>query len=251
MNLVPYWRALSMGSLSKNYLSSKESIASSQAEAKRNEWSDGELPGELLLVPSSYPLATFIRQLSQYRGNDHVLNLLARNQKDRQGRSMGELIEVGSMLSKVVEGHWRLFNEEMLQAVRTSWFDYELRITCDVPLPNLTINSLLGIYGRPWFANPRLSDRVTYTAKTQRMFCDLFVLDHFDWFPVVEAVPAWFQIIPFQIVACSILDQIGKHNFQTDTHPFRSSVVATAGDRGNEDLPEFHESGERGWKQLK
>jgi hypothetical protein len=153
------------------------------------------------------------------------------------------------MLSKVVEGHWKLLNKKMLEAIRTSWFDLELRITCDLPLPNLTINSLLGIYGRPWFANPRMSDRVTYTAKTQQMFCDLFVLDqcrsYFDWFPVVEAVPARFQSIPFQIVARSIMDQIGKHNFQTDTHPFRGSVVATANDLGNKCFSGFHEFGER------
>ncbi len=249
MNIVPYWRALSMGSLSKNYLSSKDSIAATQASARREDWIDDELPGELHLAPTSYPLSTFIRQLSHYRGNDHVLNLLARNQKDRQGRSMGELIELGSMLTKVIEGHWTLLNEKMLNAVRTSWFDYELRVTCDVPLPNLTVNSLLGIYGRPWFANPRLSDRVTYKAKTQRMFCDLLVLDqcrsYFDWFPVVEAIPARFKSVPFQIVARCILDQIGKHNFQTDTHPFMGSVVATANDRGNENTPEFHEFGER------
>ncbi len=249
MNIIPYWRALSMGSLSKNYLSSNESIDATQASAKREDWIDDELPGEFHLAPYSYPLASFIRQLSAYRGNDHILNLLARNQKDRQGRTMGELIELGSMLSKVVEGHWRLLNERMLQAVRTSWFDYKLRITCDIPLPNLTINSLLGIYGRPWFANPRLTDRVTYKAKVQRMFCDLLVLDqcrsYFDWFPVVEAVPVRFQSIPFQIIARSILDQIGKHNFQTDTHPFHGSVVTATRDQGDGHLSVFHDFCER------
>jgi len=117
----------------------------------------------------------------------------------------------------------------MRMAVGTSWFDRTARLTCDLPLPNLIVNSLLGIYGRPWFVNPRLSDRVSYRAKTRRMYCDLFVLDqcrsYFDWFPTVDLCPTRFQSTPFQIVARSILDRIGRHNFSPDIHPFRGAAV--------------------------
>ena len=218
MNVIPSWRALSMGALSRTYLPKPAEVNASRH------------PNDFALSPGSYALVTFFRRLEKYRPNDHILTALAKP-RDRQQRSMMEILEISSLLARVIEGHWPLLNKKMAAAVRTSWFDYHDRITCDIPLPNLTINSLLGIYGRPWFANTRCCDRLTYKAKTQRMYCDLFAIDQcrpfFDWFPIMEAIPSRFQSIPFQIVARCILDRLGRDNFTTDTHPFRgASVVA-------------------------
>ena len=216
MNIIPTWRALSMGALCRNYLPTQAQTRSACDTV------------EFAFSPGSHPLVAFFRQLEQWQPNDHILNLLAKP-KSKQKRKMSELLEVSSVLSRVVGDRSPLLNYKMQEVVRTSWFDYDERGTCDIPLPNLTINSLLGIYGRPWFANTRCCDRVTYQAKTQPMYCDLFALDQcrsfFDWFPVLEAVPSRFQSVPFQIVARCILDRLGRDNFTTDTHPFHGASV--------------------------
>lgn len=228
MTLIPSCRALSMGSLARNYLPKSKAIDGVRETANDEADKDDGLPGPLRLSPGSYPLVSFLRNFSTSHPDDPVLNLLAKP-KDGQRRSMAENLEIASLLSGVVEGHWKLLNAPMHKAIHTSWFDYRLRVTCDVPLPNLTINSLLGIYGRPWFPNPRQCERVSYTAKTQHMYCDLFLLDqcrsYFDWFPVLEAVPSRFNSIPFQIVARCIMDRIGRHHFTMDNHPFRGGAV--------------------------
>jgi len=230
MNLVPNCRALSMGALFRGYLMGEDEFKDvrSRADDPTIDLSRGKLPGELLLSPSSYPIPSFVRILEKLRRDDPVLTLLSKP-LTHQKRSLRELVIASSLLDHVIEGHWDMLSDAMKRAVATSWFDRNARITCDSPLPNLIVNSLLGIYGRPWFANTRVCDRVTYRAKTQQMYCDLFVLDqcrsYFDWFPTVHACPARFESVPFQIVARCILDRIERHDFKADAHPFRGAAV--------------------------
>jgi hypothetical protein len=171
--------------------------------------------------------------LEQLRPDDAVLRLLS-NTLDRQKRSLRDLVEASSLLDRVAEGHWNILSDAMRLAVAPSRFDTNDRITCDTPFPNLIVNSLVGIYGRPWFANTRVCERVTYRAKVRRMYCDLLVLDqcrpYFDWFPTMHACPSRFKSIPFQIVARCVLDRIERHDSQAETHPFRGSAVFGVGE---------------------
>lgn len=236
MFLLPNCRALSMGALFRGYLSGESGFKESQNRANDStiDLSQGVFPGDLLMSPSSYPIASFISNLEQSRPNDPVLKLLSDPFHRQPRRSLRDLVEASSLLARVAEGHWDMLSQGMQVAVATSWFDTKDRITCDVPLPNLIVNSLVGIYGRPWFANTRLSQRVTYRAKVRRMYCDLLVLDqcrpYFDWFPTMHACPSRFKSIPFQIVARSILDRIERHDSQAEAHPFSGSAVFGAGE---------------------
>lgn len=244
MNIIPSWRAFSMGAFSDAHLPSKAAITSARLAADAPGDFPDKLPGSILLSPGSYPLVSFFRELKKSSPKDCVLTHLAQV-RDKRQRSMADNLEIASLLSNVIEGHWDLLNESMLAAISTPWFDRNLGISCDAPLPNLTINSLLGIYGRPWFVNPRACERFTYTAKVQRMHADLFVLDqcrpYFDWFPVLDAVQTRFESIPFQVVARCIMDRIGRHHFTIDSHPFRGASVLSWGEipsAGWYDLPD-------------
>jgi hypothetical protein len=141
-----------------------------------------------------------------------------------------------SMLDGVVNGHWPALSKPMMEALALSWFDRDLRFSCDTPMPNLLINSLLGIYGYPHFPNVRRSDRYSYTAKETKMFTDVFVLDqcryYFDWFPTILLAPARFQSKEFQVLARCILDRIGRMDACCTSHPFRFSAVANHGVEG-------------------
>ena len=113
-----------------------------------------------------------MRLLETLRNDDPLLDQL---QKPLSGRTrkLRELVEVSTMLTN---GHSDILSEAMKRAVDTSWFDVDARLTCDRPLPNLIVSSLLGIYGKPWFVNPRHSDHVTYRAQQRRMYCDMLVI---------------------------------------------------------------------------
>jgi hypothetical protein len=57
------------------------------------------------------------------------------------------------------------------------WFDQKNRIFCDIPLPNLITDLLLGLYGFPYHVNVQKLQRFAYKAKETVMFTDILVLD--------------------------------------------------------------------------
>lgn len=150
------------------------------------------------------------------------------------GQEVHRLIAIAALLDEVFEGHWKILSEDLLGAIRSSWFDIDNHFSCDVPLPNLLVNSLLGVYGRPYFPNPRATMRFRYCAKKTPMYTDLIAFDQcryfYDWFPTVQAVPQRFRSIPFQVVARCILDRLGRADWKSSSHPFRGSTVASWGD---------------------
>ena len=150
MNLVPNCRALSMGALFRSYVMGEREFQDvrGRADDPTFDLRRGRLPGELLLSPSSYPIASFVRILEELRRDDPVLSRLSKP-LTHQKRSLRDLVKASSLLDRVIEGHWEMLSDEMKLAVATSWFDRNAGITCDSPLPNLIVNSLLGIYGRP------------------------------------------------------------------------------------------------------
>lgn len=235
MNLIPNARALRMAAVLRSYLAQEELYQETVKLTLNSpsEISGHRMPAEIDLVPEGYALLTFLRSFKAKRPNDPLLQRLA-NSRNGGKKTGEELLQAASVLNAVIEGHWNVLGKQMRKVVDQGWFDEQLRITCDLPLPNLLINSLLGLYGRPWFVNPRLSERISYTAKTRQMHCDLLILDqcrtYYDWFPTLEACEGRFQSIPFQIVARSIMDRIERHGFSRITHPFRGAAVVGLGE---------------------
>ena len=184
--------------------------------------------GDLVLNPSGYPILSFLRALKKLEPTDPLVGQLG-NLKVK-GQEAHRLIAVASLLEKVVEGHWGILSDILLRAIKLSWFDSGNHFSCDVPLPNLLINSLLGIYGRPYYPNPRATKRLSYKAKETTMYTDLLTMDQcryfFDWFPLVQAAPDRFRSVPFQIIARCILDRMGRADWTSESHPLRGSAVA-------------------------
>jgi hypothetical protein len=184
--------------------------------------------GDVSLSPSSYPLLSFFLRLKSLMPGDPLVNQLGNTKIN--GFEMGSTIPFASLADRVFEGHWGCLSKKLKQAIRVSWFDLGNHFSCDAPLPNLLINSLLGVFGCPSFPNPRKSLRFEYVSKTNRMYCDLFVLDrcryYFDWLPTLDTFEGRFDSIAFQVLARCILDRIGRHRWYCDVHPFHGSTVA-------------------------
>lgn len=235
---VPSCRALALKALRSAYVAPRQEAKSAKAAAA-NAASDAKsveelarTAGDRVLSPSSYPLLSFLEQLKA--GQSSLASQLGNLRIG--GCEMGDLLQNVSLLDKVFEGHWEMLGEKMKLALALSWFDRNCPFSCDAPLPNLLITALLGVYGRPWFVNPEPSLRLRYRAKSNEMYCDLLVLDQcrslFDWWPTVDLCPSRFESREFQVLARSLIDRIGWHNWGSDSHPFRGGAVAGMGELG-------------------
>jgi hypothetical protein len=240
-DLARYWipncRALGFKAVADDYLlrEGKDAVLEAAQYVPHTAKSIEEFisrSGHMQLSPSSYPLFSFFRVLKQMKPQDPLVNQL--NQMRLIGNETSKLLGFASILDKVIEGHWDCLSKPMVEAVWNSWFDQKNHFSCDVPMPNLLVNSLLGIYGLPYFPNPKRCLRLKYRAKETTMFTDAFVLDRcryfFDWFPTVRSVADRFKSRGFQIVARCLMDRIGRADFGSDSHPFRFSAVLSIGD---------------------
>jgi hypothetical protein len=239
IDLARHWIPAARGFrvLERQYLSD----AGTAKAVKEAAYSSGEPAGTLTemlesigdtyLSPSSYPLVSFLRGMQE----SHPGESLIQHMGDMQffGRSALDLNRTVALLDGIIQGHWKLASGELLRAIAAPWFDQASpygRFTCDVPLPNLLVHSVLGIHGRPYFYSSRDSIRGCYTAKSTRMFTDLCVLDqcryYYDWFPTVPQVPSRFASRAFQVLARCLLDRIWSSDQSPDAHPFRGASVA-------------------------
>jgi hypothetical protein len=226
--IIPNLRAFSMPAFRKKHTSDQKTEALVARQTKQ-DFDENGLPGDRWLSPGSYPILSFIDRLEEYNPNDPLLHALRAH-----GASFKHLISVSELTKSVVEGNWAIVSPELLAAIRCSWFDLKARITCDLPLPNLLVNALIGTYGRPYFYNSRLSRRVKYVSHVREMYCDLFVFDQcrsfFDWFPTVQACSSRFRSTPFQIVARCMIDRLNWANFYNTANPFHGAAIGGMGE---------------------
>jgi hypothetical protein len=230
--IVPNLRAFSMPAFFKKHTSGKDSVDSVLARQTSKGIDDYRLIGDILLNPRSYPILSFVNLLERTNKQDPLLNALRGH--NRKNVFFKHIISVSELTNAVVEGNWHLLSTELGTAMECSWFDERFRITCDLPLPNLLVSSIVGTYGRPYLYNAKQSCRVQYVSNVQEMFCDLFVFEQcrsfFDWFPTVQACPSRFKSTSFQIVARCLIDRLGWANFYNTANPFRGSAIAGRGE---------------------
>ncbi len=232
-NWIPAARGFRI--LEKQYLSADKGIAKSVIEAAYSTGPGGsnraqilENMGDVLRPPSAYPWVSFMRSMRETNPAEPLIQHLGSIQFS--GQTAEALNRAVTLLDHIVEGHWELANPELLRAIAAPWFDRDRVFTCDLPFPQLMVQSLVGTYGYPAFASVRHSLRGSYVAKSTRMFTDLFLLDqcryYFDWFPTAAQVPARFESHAFQVLARCLMDRIWASDARGDSHPFRGSSVA-------------------------
>lgn len=232
---LPSMRALSSGAILRTFSQPEDKRGSviekaagpTTVYAASLEEALGQL-GDMQLSPSSYPLRSFLHAMMSRNREEPLIQQIMELHAVRN--RVPELTDVASCLDRISEGHWDLASEDLIRALKTQWFDSSDPYTCDLPLPNLLINSLLGIYGYPHFRSATGSKRYSYTSNTNEMFLDVFAFDRcrsfFDWFPTVSQVPSRFESFAFQIVARSLIDRLNATDANSDTHPFRGGAVA-------------------------
>ena len=185
--------------------------------------------GDVFLNSSSYPVLRFFQNASKDKGLENLIQPLISYKL--RSETIGKSFSNTTILAQIIEGHWDVASREMKLALAQSWIDSKGGLFCDVPLPNLLINSLFGIYGHPYLPNPRQSARFSYIAKATKMYTDLLVLDqcryYFDYLPTIDLIPSRFQSHAYQLILRACLDRIGRHDFCSSAHPFRGAALGS------------------------
>lgn len=253
-NIVPQLRVFANPELRRKYFADPQKLAQTQRQAIALPKFEADMTvdeklraifttmGDLHRNPSGYPIATFFHRIARLPELRQLLEPLF--EKVDGTRPEDAMLSIG-LIEKMIEGHWDIISPEMLAAVRGSWIDKKGGLFCDIPMPNLLVNSLFGIYSHPYYPNPRSSLRVSYVAKSTRMYTDCLLLDqcryYFDFWPTIDLVPDRFCSPAFQLILRTCLDRIGRHDWSSSSHPFRGAALGGFGEFPSAENYEFSE----------
>jgi len=185
------------------------------------------------LNPNSYPLYTFLNKLPKLTKSTSFSDNLKSIKFN--GHNVKDLMPIATLFNDIFDGHWNLVEREHLINFVDIWFDDDGGIFCDIPLPNLLVNSHMGKLGHPFFPNTSKIQRFSYTAKKTQMFTDYFILDDcsefFKWFPSLGLTRDFFkEDIRQQILARAIIDRLGRMDLFSDSNPYRGSSLVCLGE---------------------
>ncbi len=195
------------------------------------------------ISPSSYPLYVFLEESKTMLGFDPVTPVFRSYRIN--GRKVTDLLRIALVIESIFEGHWDVASDKLLRAIANSWFNSKVSLYCDAALPNLLVNSVLGIYGYPHHVAPGPSLRLKYTAKETTMFGDCLLFDQcrefYDFFPILDLVPDFSANVGNEMLARAMLDQIGWQDWSCDQHPFEGSALFGIGEKHYEQPSDFME----------
>lgn len=123
---------------------------------------------------------------------------------------------------------------------RFCWFDSPGTpgngLFCDVPLPNLVTDLLIGVYGYPYHVNLQKLRRLEYNAKDTPMYTDVFVLDQCRYLYDLVPTLATFHIrlpdaLQLQLRIC--MNLIWLHTHEACRDLYRGSALAPMSEEFN------------------
>lgn len=195
------------------------------------------------ISPSSYPLYVFLEESKTMSGSDPVTPIF--RSYEVNGKRVSDLLPTSLVVESILEGHWDVASDMLLSAIENSWFGSKLDPYCDAALPNLLVNSVLGIYGYPHHVAPGSSLRLKYTARETKMFADCLLFDQcrefYDFLPVLDLVPNFCADVGNEMLVRAMLDQLGWQDWSCDQHPFQGSALFGVGERHYEVPKDFAE----------
>ena len=244
--ILPCWRVAALPENSRIFFSDEENRkkvvkgALRIPEVKVGEpgWMEKLLfsIGDMLIAPNGYPLGSFLRRSA----DNVILKDFLTLKVPPFTLPLKDAFQLTDLLANVYEGHWQIANPILQRLVMSGWFDWSpkerdrAQYFCDLPLPNLMVNLLLGTYGHPYYYNCRTSSRLTYIAKTNRMYSDVLVLDKcrylHDYVPTLDLMESAMKSRAFQLVIRVCMDRIHWHDFDARSNPFSGSAIADMGE---------------------
>lgn len=234
--LVPWWRVVALPGAKRECFNNEEFLTAAVDKCD----SVG------LLTNNLYPLLRLVLFMSWHLDKDDVMSRLFFNEVLEKAR-LGDAVKITSLIRTFYEHHFDgVFGstKHILDACSPDlakvlnsfqWFDQRHRIFCDIPLPNLITDLLLGLYGFPYHPNIQKLERFAYKAKETLMFTDIFVLDQaryfYDLLPTMPLFDTDFNL-PQQLVMRVCMDALHRHCHYGCKDLFWGCALAGLGEEG-------------------
>lgn len=246
--IIPMWQFASLGSVQSNHLLN-EQLLSKELKYIREYKGDIKNVRDLifnvphyLLAIDSYPLLNWARIIKEQFPKDHILNKFL--DSTRKKMSIENALYIGSLLKRFEEGDTKLktFIYDICGSklkdtlINLDFFDRDMHLTCDIPMKNLYIELLIGLYGHPYIAHASKSISSKYKAKETWMYSDVFIFDQcrylYDFLPTLDLWQSFFQNWAKQVIVRGCIDGIRRNHLHLNTELFKWGFIE--GVYGNE-----------------
>lgn len=163
--IIPMWQLTSLSSVQSNHLLNEQSLSKELKFIRENKF-NAESVKDIInnvqhfsLAIDAYPLLNWARIIRETFPKDHVLNKFL--DSNRRKMTIEDALYIGSLLKSFEEGQtdfntfiFNICGDKLKETlINLDFFDRHMRITCDIPMKNLFIELLIGLYGHPYIAH--------------------------------------------------------------------------------------------------
>jgi hypothetical protein len=246
--ITPIWQSLSLSSNQSNYLLNEQVLPKKLDEIRDYPISVANMQEILtstphfMFDPQGYPLLNWTRHIREHFEKDHILYKLL-DQK-RKALTLENAMYTGSLLKSFEESRSG-FNTFILDICSDNlkkilqnfdFFDRDKALTCDMPMKNLIVELLFGLYGFPYIANAGRTLSLKYKAKETWMFSNVFIFDQcrylYDYIPTLDLLETFFLPWPHQIIVRGCIDCIHRNHISLNAEVFKYGFIEGVGEHG-------------------
>lgn len=239
--IIPMWQLSSLGSVQNNHLLNEKVLYRELNDIKNhkvNSESTKEFISEIqhyLLAVDSYPLLNWTRLINEHLSKNHQLSHFISS--SRKKMTIEDSIYIGSLLKRFEESNsgFKTFIHNICgdklkdTLINLDFFDRNLRLTCDIPMKNIFIELLIGLYGYPYIAHADKNLGLKYKAKEKWMYSNVFVFDQcrylYDYLPTLDLWESFFENLPNQTIIRGCIDEIRRNHLNLNSELFKWGFI--------------------------
>ncbi len=253
--IIPMWQFASLGSVQNNHLLN-EQVLPKELKRIKDYMPDIQTMKDLvtkvphyLLAVDAYPLLNWARSVKDYLPDDHILQRFIGS--NRKKMTVEDALYICTLLKSFEEAGtgfntfiYNICGDKLRHTLTTlDFFDRDLGISCDIPMKNLFVELLIGLYGYPYVAHAGKILALKYKAKETWMYSNVYVFDQcrylYDFIPTLDLWENFFRTLPNQTIVRGCIDGIYRNHFQLNWSFFKWGFMAEAyGDWGHAALAE-------------
>jgi hypothetical protein len=239
--IVPMWQTVSLSSLQNKYLLNEQALFKKLKEIRDYKVETHSIKEMIDSIPhfelamDAYPLLNWSNNIRKRLPPDDILNRLL-NTKRKQV-TLEDALYIGSLLKRFEESEsgFKTFIldicSDKLKYLLTNldFFDRNLGITCDIPMKNLLVELLYGLYGFPYIAHAGKNLSLKYKAKDTVMFSNVFIFDQcrylYDYLPSPDLWSSFFENEADQIIIRGCIDGIRRNHLALNSSLFKWGFI--------------------------
>jgi hypothetical protein len=234
--ITPIWQTCALGSIQNNHLLNEQLLSKKLKEMMTFLADESDVRKYIKetqhykLSVETYPLLNWARMIHENLQHEHVLNRFI--QSTRKKMPMSDAMYIGSLLKRFEEtkSGFRTFITDICSNALNKtlegldFFDRDFRVTCDIPMKNLFVELLFGLYGHPYIGNVSKNLSLKYKAKETWMYSNAFVFDQcrylYDFLPTLDLWEGFFEDWVNQTIIRGCIDGIRRNHLNLNENLF-------------------------------